>query len=64
MPSACGHSWAELAPHIEDFSLEGVPVKVLGLQGLLLTKEGMRDRDRADHRVLSAALERLKDEKP
>jgi hypothetical protein len=63
MPSACGHSWAELASHIEDFSLDGTVVKVLGLEGLLLTKEGMRDRDRADRSVLLAALERLKKEK-
>ena len=59
-PSACGHSWTELAPHIEEFSLEGIVVKVLGLEGLLLTKEGLRDRDGADRGVLLAALERLK----
>jgi hypothetical protein len=63
MPSACGHTWHELAPHIEEFSLDGVVVKVLGLEGLLLTKEGMRDRDRADRGVLSAALERVRNEK-
>jgi len=40
------------------------PNEVLGLEGLLLTKQGMRDRDRADHSVLSAAIEQLKSEKP
>jgi len=63
MPTACGHPWAELAPHIEEFALDGIVVKVLGLEGLLLTKEGLRDRDRADRSVLLAALERLKNEK-
>lgn len=61
MPSACGHPWSELAPYAEEVDLDGVPVRVLGLEGLLLTKEGMRDRDRADHEVLRRALERLKE---
>jgi hypothetical protein len=33
---------------------------LLGLEGLLFTKEGLRDRDRADHRVLESALAQLK----
>jgi hypothetical protein len=60
MPSACGHPWSELAPFVEEVDLDGVPLKLLGLEGLLLTKEGMRDRDRADRRVLELALERLR----
>jgi len=60
MPSACGHDWAELAPHIIEMMLDEVPVKVLGLEGLLLTKEGMRERDQADRRALKLALDRLK----
>lgn len=58
MPSACGHSWEELAPHILTIDLDGVPLRVLSLQGLLLTKEGMREKDRADARVLRAAMEK------
>lgn len=60
MPAACGHGWAELAPHIEQREVEGVRIPVLGLAGLLLTKQGVRDRDRADAAVLRAALERLR----
>jgi hypothetical protein len=63
MPAACGHSWSELSPYVEDVDIDGVRVRVLGLEGLLLTKEGMRDRDRADHHVLKSAVERLKDER-
>lgn len=59
MPAACGHTWEELAPHVEHKEIEDVRIPVLGLEGLLLTKEGMRDRDRADAAVLRAALERL-----
>ena len=33
---------------------------VLGLEGLLLTKEGMRDKDRADAAVLRRTLEALR----
>ena len=60
MPSACGHRFAELEPFIEERSLDGVRLPVLGLQGLLLTKEGMREKDRADRRVLEQALAALK----
>lgn len=62
MPAACGHGWEELAPHIEAREIDGVAIPVLGLAGLLLTKQGMRDRDRADAAVLRAALERLRGE--
>ncbi len=63
MPAACGHPWAELCQFIEDVEIEGSHLKVLSLEGLLLTKEGMRDRDRADARVLREAIERLRTEK-
>ena len=58
MPAACGHGWAELSPHIELCDVDGVAVRVLDLEGLLKTKEGMRPRDRADAAVLRAALDR------
>jgi len=60
MASACGHSWAELAPMIERKRVADRTIRVLTLEGLLLTKEGMRDKDRADARVLRLLLERLK----
>jgi predicted nucleotidyltransferase len=60
MPVACGHSWDELHSKIEEIEIEGTPVKVLSLEGLLLTKEGMRDKDRADARVLRQALARIR----
>jgi hypothetical protein len=60
MPSACGHRFAELEPFIEERSLDGVRLPVLGLEGLLLTKEGMREKDRADRRVIEQALAALK----
>jgi hypothetical protein len=59
MPAACGHSWEELRQYIEEVEIDGVFIKLLGLRGLLLTKEGMRDKDRADAYVLRRALEEL-----
>ena len=60
MPSACGHPWEELKEYITDTVIDEVPLKVLGVEGLILTKQGMRDKDRADLRVLQEALARLK----
>ncbi|MEO6602389.1 MAG: nucleotidyl transferase AbiEii/AbiGii toxin family protein, partial [Polyangiaceae bacterium] len=60
MPTACGHRFGELEPFIEERSLDGVRLPLLGLAGLLLTKEGMRDKDRADRRVIEQALAALK----
>lgn len=59
LPAACGHPWAELKAHIEAIEIEGVGIRVLNLRGLLLTKEGMRDKDRADRQVLLRAIEKL-----
>jgi hypothetical protein len=60
MPSACGHDWEELKEYITETVIDDVPLKVLGVEGLILTKQGMRDKDRADLRVLQEALVRLK----
>lgn len=60
LPAACGHPWSELSRFIEEVVVDDVPIRVLNLEGLLLTKEGLRDRDRADHAVLRAALDKLR----
>ena len=60
MPSACGHAWAELESFVEERVLDGVRIRVLGLEGLLLTKQGMRDKDRADAAVLQRAIEAMR----
>ena len=57
MPSACGHGWAELERFVEQCVIDGVRIPVLGLEGLLLTKEGKRDKDKADAEVLRRAIE-------
>ncbi len=60
LPAACGHTWDELKPYVEEVDVDGARIRVLGLEGLLLTKEGMREKDRADRRVIEAALARLR----
>jgi Nucleotidyl transferase AbiEii toxin, Type IV TA system len=42
MPSVAGHSWHEMERYIETIDLDGVPLRVLNLEGLLLTKQGDR----------------------
>lgn len=59
MPAVRGHGWAELAPFVVIHDVDGVRLPVLGLAGLLLTEEGLRDRDRADAAVLRAVIQRL-----
>jgi hypothetical protein len=62
LPSASGHGWDELRAYIIEMSVDGRPMKVLSLEGLLLTKEGARDKDRMDAKVLRAAIEKLRTE--
>jgi hypothetical protein len=59
LPSVSGIPFATLESHIEWLQLGGEQVPVLDLEGLLLTKQGLRPKDQADAQVLRAALERL-----
>lgn len=56
LPAACGHGWAELSGFIEQRLVDDVPLRVLSLEGLLLTKEGMREKDRADRVIIANAI--------
>jgi hypothetical protein len=59
MPAIAGHTWARMRAHIETIDLDGVPVPLLNLQGLLLSKQGQRPKDRMDAAWLTQALARL-----
>jgi hypothetical protein len=61
MPSVAGHTWEQMRSHIETIDLDGVPLPLLNLEGLLLTKQGQRPKDQLDAAVLSQALAELKD---
>lgn len=56
LPVACGHSWHELSGYVTSRFVDGVEIKLLDLNGLLLTKEGMRPQDIADAEVIRRAL--------
>lgn len=59
LPSVAGQSWEQLLPHIITREIDGVPVRLLDLEGLLKTKQGVRPKDQLDASVIRAALERL-----
>ncbi len=60
MPSIAGHAWQEMRSHIETIDLDGIPLPLLNLEGLLLTKQGTRPKDQMDAALLSQALDALK----
>jgi len=63
MPSITGYTWKQLQGHIETIDLDGVPLPLLSLEGLLLTKQGARPKDQMDAALLSRALAELKNSK-
>jgi hypothetical protein len=62
MPSIAGLTWASLQPHVTTITIDDVPIRVLDLRGLLLTKQGMRPKDQMDATVISAALKAIEDD--
>lgn len=59
MPSIAGHSWEEMQSHIVTREISGVALRMLDLQGLLKTKQGVRPKDQMDAAVIARALEAL-----
>ncbi|MBE0596327.1 MAG: hypothetical protein IH614_03555 [Desulfuromonadales bacterium] len=57
MLNACGETYETLRPYAETVDLDGIPVRTVNLEGLLLTKRTMRDKDISDRIVLERALE-------
>ena len=60
MLNANGQTFDTLRQYAETVDLEGVPVKTVSLEGLLLTKQTMRDKDVADRIIIERALEYFK----
>jgi predicted nucleotidyltransferase len=57
MLNANGQTFETLRKYAETIDLDGVPVKTVNLEGLLLTKQTMRDKDVADRIIIERALE-------
>jgi len=58
--NANGQSFDTLRHYTETIDLDGIPVKTISLEGLLLTKQTMRDKDVMDRILIERALNILK----
>lgn len=58
MFDACGKSYEDLMGYAETVELDGIPIRTINLEGLLLTKQTVRDKDKADRSVIEKALEK------
>jgi hypothetical protein len=48
LPTACGLTYDDLKPHVRRTSTQWGPINVLDLEGLRLTKQSLRGKDRID----------------
>lgn len=62
MLDANGHTFETLRQYSETIDLDGIPVRTVNLEGLLLTKQTMRDKDAADRIIIERALEVLRED--
>jgi predicted nucleotidyltransferase len=61
MLNACGETYETLKQYAETVNLDGVPVRTINLEGLLLTKQTLRAKDVSDRIILERALETLRE---
>lgn len=57
MLNACGETYETLEQFAVTIDLEGIPVRTVSLEGLLRTKQTMRDKDVSDRNILQRALD-------
>ncbi|MBI4998552.1 MAG: hypothetical protein HZC22_16990 [Rhodocyclales bacterium] len=60
MLNACGETYETLKQYAETIELDGLAVRTVSLEGLLKTKQTMREKDIADRAVIERALELLR----
>lgn len=56
MLNACGETFDTLKQYAETVELDGILIHTINLEGLLRTKQTMRDKDAADRVILERAL--------
>ncbi len=61
MLNACGETYETLKQYSETVDMDGLLIRTINLEGLLRTKQTMRDKDMADRAVLERALEVLQE---
>jgi predicted nucleotidyltransferase len=59
MFNACGQTYASLSQMAQVTEIDGVKIKTVSLEGLLLTKQTVREKDVQDRLVLERALKEL-----
>jgi len=59
MLNANGQTYETLKRYSQTLDLDGIPVRTVSLEGLLLTKRTMRDKDIADRLVIERALAKV-----
>lgn len=59
--TANGHTYETLSRYAEVIDLDGIPVRTITLEGLLLTKQTLREKDVPDRLVIERALAFLRD---
>ena len=55
--NANGLTYDTLKRYLEIIELDGIPVRTVSLEGLLLTKQTLRDKDASDRIIIERALE-------
>ena len=58
--STCQQTYDTLKKYTEIIEVDGIPITTLDIEGLLLTKQSMRDKDVMDRRSLEIILNRIK----
>jgi predicted nucleotidyltransferase len=53
----CGETYETLCKYAETIEFDGIPIRTVNLEGLLLTKQTLRDKDVSDRLVLERALQ-------
>ena len=62
MLNACGETYETLKQYAETIDMEGLHIRTVNLEGLLRTKQTMRDKDVADRNILERALKALREQ--
>jgi predicted nucleotidyltransferase len=57
--STCQQTYDTLEKYIEIILVDGIPITTLNIEGLLLTKQSMREKDMMDRRSLELILSRI-----
>jgi predicted nucleotidyltransferase len=64
MLNANGQTYDTLRRYSQTLNLDGIPVRTVNLEGLLLTKQTMRDKDASDRIVIERALAVVRQQTP